>query len=88
MDNAGWIAALFGSNLIYGLAFTALTYRFEFCSVSRLAAIAQVIFPLLYIFVTKDDSYNTAVQIIGGVYVILFTVTKQVNNYQWRQAKS
>ena len=75
-DNYYWIAALFGINLIGALAITAMTFLFEFCRISKWAAVSQILFAAVYLFFTKDDEYNIAVQIIVGIGAILLTITE------------
>ena len=85
-NNYYWIATLFGVNLIGGLAIVAMTFLFEFCRISKWAAVSQVIFAIVYLCFTKDDEYNIAVQIIVGVGAILLTIT-EITIKSWEREK-
>lgn len=80
-----YIATIFGMNLVGAILMVAITYIFKFCAVSRAAAVAEVIFCLVYMLIPDKDMYNISVQIIVGVAALLMTLISIVieTDKQW-----
>ena len=71
---AGFVLnTLFGVNFMFALFLLSFTYWFKFCSVSRYAAWAEVLFAVNYLIVQNDNLYNIMFQIIIGILAIILT---------------
>jgi hypothetical protein len=73
-SNYGFYLGLaFGTNLLFALFLVGFTYWFRFCTVSRYAAIAQLLFAVNYLCVQQDNLYNIIFQIVVGVLSLCLT---------------
>jgi hypothetical protein len=71
---AGFILnTLFGVNALFALFLLAFTYWFKFCSVSRYAAWAEVLFAINFLVIQQDNLYNIMFQIIVGFLALILT---------------
>ena len=57
------------------------TLMFKFCSVSRWAAFAELLFAVYYLVIQKDDVYNIVFQITTGLLAIVVTLWHYVKKY-------
>jgi len=72
--NAGFYLNTFlGTNVLFSLFLVALTFSFQFCSVSRWAAVAELIFAVAYLIIKEDNIYNISIQVIVGLVAIVVT---------------
>lgn len=78
---AFYFNALVGSSLAFAIVLVLLTYLFKFCSVSRYAAIAQILFAINYLIVQQDNLYNIMFQIIIGLLAIIATFWHYVKKF-------
>ena len=63
-----YLNTLFGGSLMFAVFLVSFTFMFKFCEVSRWAAIAELIFSLMALFIHDDGIYNISLQLgIGGV---------------------
>ena len=53
-----YLSTFLGTNILYALFSIAYTFYFKFCSVSRAAAIAQLLFGIFYLIIKEDNIYN------------------------------
>jgi hypothetical protein len=67
-----YLGAFLGTNILYALFSVCYTFYFNFCSVSRAAAIAQLLFGIFYIFIKEDILYNILFQLIVGTVALLW----------------
>jgi len=83
------LGTFFGFNMIAALLMTSMTYYFNFCKVSRAAAISQIIFGIFYIFFPDKGVYNLIIQVLVGIAALLVTFINFVMQYQiqWKQHK-
>ena len=73
ISNGFYLGTLFGTNAYVALYFLLFTFTFKFCSVSRLAAVAECLFALYYLVIQKDDVYNIVFQITVGILALIAT---------------
>ncbi len=66
----GW---LIGTNMGVSVFFVAFAFAFNFCRVSRAAAIAELLFALNWIIVQEDNLYNILFQVIVGCIALWIT---------------
>lgn len=64
---------MFGVNIMFAVFLLCFTYWFKFCSVSRYAAWAEILFAANYIIIQQDNLYNILFQIIVGVLALILT---------------
>jgi len=69
-----YLNTFLGTNIFFSVFMLAFTFYFKFCTVSRAAAIAEVLFGLNYLIVQQDNLYNILFQIIVGAIALLITV--------------
>jgi hypothetical protein len=81
MQNGFVLNTFFGVNLLFALFLLAFTYWFNFCSVSRYAAWAEVLFAINYLIVQQDNLYNIMFQIIIGVLAIILTFKYYIKKF-------
>jgi len=83
------LGTFFGFNMIAAILMTSMTYYFNFCKVSRAAAISQIIFGIFYMFFPDKEIYNLIIQVLVGIAALLVTFINFVMQYQvqWKQHK-
>ena len=67
-----YLGAFLGTNILYAAFSVGYTFYFNFCSVSRAAAIAQLLFGVFYLIIKEDNLYNILFQLIVGTIALLF----------------
>lgn len=68
-----YLNTFFGTNVFFAVFLVALTFSFQFCSVSRAASIAELLFAVNYLIVQQDNLYNIFFQVIVGLVAIIIT---------------
>ena len=68
------LASVIGVNLMTALFMAAICFFFNFCRVSRAAAVAEILFALNDVLVKNDDVYNIVFQVIIGMAALSVTV--------------
>jgi hypothetical protein len=83
------LGTFFGFNMIAAILMTSMTYYFNFCKVSRAAAICQIIFGVFYMIFPDKEVYNLLIQVLVGIAALLVTFINFVMQYQvqWKQQK-
>lgn len=83
------LGTFFGFNMIAALLMTSITYYFNFCKVSRAAAISQIVFGIFYMVFPEKETYNLIIQVLVGIAALLVTFINFVMQYkiQWKQHK-
>ncbi len=76
-----YLNTLLGTNAGVALFFIVFTFSFQFCAISRWAAIAEGLFALNYLIVQQDNLYNIMFQIIVGAVAIAATFWHYVNKF-------
>jgi hypothetical protein len=86
---------MFGVNILFAIFLLSFTYWFKFCTVSRFAAWAEVMFAVNYIIVQQDNLYNILFQIIVGALALMLTFKYFIDRFPlcsvalvWRFIKS
>lgn len=70
-----------GTNVLFALFLVAFTLMFRFCTISRWAAFAELLFALYYLVIQKDDVYNIVFQITGGAIALIVTGIHYVKRF-------
>jgi hypothetical protein len=85
-----YVSNIIGQSVVPSLVMLALSYSFDFCSVSRFAAWAQVVNCVLYIAIKEDNVYNVSLQYITlcvALIATLYAYTRKFPNcrvsYLW-----
>lgn len=68
-----YLNTFLGTNILFSVFMLLFTYYFKFCTISRAAAIAEVLFGLAYLIIQEDNIYNISFQIIVGITALLIT---------------
>jgi len=76
-----YLNTFIGTNILFSFFLLAFTFSFNFCRVSRFAAIAEVLFGLNYLIVQQDNLYNILFQIIVGTLFLIFTYLHFINKF-------
>lgn len=69
---AFYLGVFLGTNILYAAFSVCYTFYFNFCSVSRAAAIAQLLFGINYLVIQEDNLYNILFQLIVGSIALLW----------------
>ena len=72
--------ALFGGSLLFAIFLVCFTFIFRFCEVSRWAAIAELIFGIMALFM-KDDVYNISLQLGIGLFAMIATFRHYIKKF-------
>jgi len=72
---------LFGGSLLVSLLLVFITFRLKFCEVSRWAAIAELIFALMALFIHDDGVYNISLQLGVGALAMLATFRHYIKKF-------
>lgn len=62
-----------GTNIFFAVFLVAFTFSFNFCHVSRYAAVAELLFGIFYLIIQQDNIYNIMFQIVVGGGSLFFT---------------
>jgi hypothetical protein len=57
------------------------TFLFKFCGVSRICAVAELMFGINYMIIQQDNLYNLLFQIIIGITAILITISLYIKKF-------
>ncbi len=76
-----YLNTFLGTNVLYSVFLLDFTFMFQFCAVSRWAAIAEVLFGLNYLVVQQDNLYNILFQVVVGVIAMLLTFRHYVKKF-------
>lgn len=80
--SAGFYLGLsFGTNAAVAIFLTVLTFRLRFCDISRVCAIGQCIFALVYGIIGQDNIYNIVIQIFVGTLVLFITFLQYIKKF-------
>lgn len=69
-----YLNTFLGTNVLFALFLVAFTFSFGFCQVSRLAAVAELMFAVNYLVIQQDNLYNVMFQVIVGTIALAATV--------------
>jgi hypothetical protein len=67
-----YLSAFLGTNILYAVFSVLYTFYFKFCSISRAAAIAQLLFGIFYLIIQEDNLYNILFQLIVGTIALFW----------------
>lgn len=76
-----YLNTFFGTNVMFAFFLLAFTFMFDFCYISRAAAITQCLFALIYLIIQEDNLYNILFQIIAGAAVIIGTFWQYIKKF-------
>jgi len=76
-----YLNTLFGTNVLFAVFLLFFTFRLKFCSVSRAAAIAEVLFGINYLIVKEDNLYNILFQVIVGSVALVWTFRYYIRKF-------
>ncbi len=76
-----YLDVITGTNFFVSLYFVVFIQLYKFCSISKYAAIAEVLFAIAYMVIQEDNIYNIVFQIIIGVLALLITFKKYVKKF-------
>lgn len=80
--SAGWYLNLaLGTNVMFCMFLLAFTFAFNFCTISRAAAIAEMAFAVNYVIVQQDNLYNILFQVIVGVAALVVTYLTYIKKF-------
>lgn len=68
-----YLNTFIGTNVFFSVFLVAFTFSFNFCAVSRWAAIGEMLFAINYLIVQEDTLYNILFQVIVGVIALILT---------------
>lgn len=80
-NNGFYLNTFVGTNVLFAVFLVAFTLMFKFCSVSRWAAFAELLFAVYYLVIQKDDVYNIVFQITAGTAALMATIWHYVKKY-------
>lgn len=72
---------LFGGSLLFALFLVCFTFIFRFCEISRWAAIAELIFGVMALFIHDDGVYNISLQLGIGAFAMLATFRHYIKKF-------
>lgn len=78
-DHASYVAwgfylnTFLGTNVFFALFLIVFTFSFPFCSISRCAAVCELLFAVNYLIVQQDNLYNILFQITVGTVSLVLT---------------
>ena len=79
---SGWYLNLFiGTNVMFAIFLLAFTMAFNFCAISRAAAVAEILFAVNYIIVQQDNLYNILFQVVVGGMALLITYRQYIKKF-------
>jgi len=70
-----------GTNVLFSIFLVIFTWSFNFCRISKWAAVAESAFAILYMIRMKDDMYNIAFQIIVGTLALGITFKSYIEKF-------
>jgi hypothetical protein len=76
-----YLNLMFGTNVLFAVFLIVFTYTLKFCSVSRWAAWAQLLFAVNYIIVQQDNLYNILFQVVVGCVAMSITLDKYLKKF-------
>lgn len=76
-----YINTFIGTNVLFSFFLLAFTFMSPFCSVSRWAAGAEILFGLNFLIIGQDNSYNMWFQIIVGAIAIIATFWHYIRKF-------
>lgn len=68
-----YLNTFIGTNILFAFFLLLFTFSFNFCSVSRFAAIAEVLFGVFYLIIQEDNLYNILFQVVVGLGSLYLT---------------
>ena len=83
----GYVAAgfylnhFFGCNMFNAAFFVLFTWYFDFCAVSRAAAVAELLFGINFMIVQQDNLYNILFQVIVGTAALILTFRYYIQKF-------
>lgn len=72
-DAGFYLNLILGTNLWFALFLVVLTFRLKVCAISRVCALCEVAFAVVYGIIQKDNIYNISIQIIVGIACLFIT---------------
>jgi hypothetical protein len=76
-----YLNTFFGTNVFFAIFLTVFTFKFQFCVVSRYAAVAELLFAVNYMVVQQDNLYNIMFQVIVGILAMMLTFWHYVKKF-------
>jgi hypothetical protein len=76
ISNSFYYNQLSGFSLFYVGALFCVAFQLNYCNVSRICAIAQVILYVIWNIIKEDNIYNITAQLIIGFLALFFTYFK------------
>lgn len=76
-----YLNTFFGTNVMFAVFLVIFTVLFNFCKVSRVAAIAECLFALNFMIVKQDNLYNILFQVIIGTLALIYTFWHYINKF-------
>ena len=70
-----------GSSLIFSIFLVLYTSFFNFCAISRITSIAQLLISIIYLVIQKDDIHNIILQIIIMSISLMLTMFLYVKKF-------
>lgn len=80
-ESGFYLNTFFGTNVFFAIFLTVFTFKFQFCSVSRYAAIAELLFAINFMVVQQDNLYNILFQVIVGTLAIIATFFHYIKKF-------
>ena len=76
-----YLNTFFGTNVLFAILLVTYTQMWNFCAVSRWAAIAELFFAVNYMIVKQDNMYNIMFQVIVGTIAIGLTFRHYIKKF-------
>jgi hypothetical protein len=76
-----YLNTFFGTNILFALFLVGFTFFFKFCSVSRAASIAELLFGINYLIIQNDNLYNILFQIIVGTIALIICLRSFIHKF-------
>lgn len=76
-----YLNLFFGTNVFFAIFLIVFTFKFNFCAVSRYAAVAELAFAVNYMVVQQDNLYNILFQVIVGILALAATFFHYIKKF-------
>lgn len=76
-----YLNTLFGGSFMTALVFVCFTFVFKFCEISKWAAVAQLIFAGMALFIHDDGVYNISLQLGIGTVAMIATFRHYIKKF-------
>lgn len=81
LDAGFYLNTFLGTNILFAVFMVLFTFAFNFCSVSRFASIAELLFGIAWMVIQEDNLYNILFQVIVGVGSLYLTYRHFVKKF-------